>query len=119
MPFEFEIWLDAHISSIIAKWLKDDFGYNCKSAYVLNLYGLNDLEIYRKAKAAGNVIVLSKDSDLVQIVQEFGSPPKVISIAIGNADNRKLYAFLKERIEHAIRLLTQFKISHIRLTLES
>lgn len=118
MPLEFEIWLDTHISSIIAKWLKDDFGYNCKSAYVLNLYGLNDLEIYRKARALGFVIILSKDSDLVQIVEEFGTPPKVISVAIGNADNRELYRFLKERIEHAVRMLTQFRISHIRLTKE-
>ncbi len=118
MPPDFELWLDTHISPIIAKWLKDDFGYNCKSAFVLNLYGLNDLEIYKKAKAAGNIIILSKDSDLIQIVEEFGSPPKVISLGVGNTENRVLYGFLKERLEHSIRLLTQFKISHIRLTIE-
>lgn len=118
MPPDFEIWLDTHISSIIAKWLKEDFGYICKSAFILKLYGLNDMEIYRKAKAAGNVIILSKDSDLVQIVQQFGPPPKVISLTIGNSDNRQLYTFLKERIEHAVRLLTQFNISYIRLSTE-
>lgn len=115
MPHDFEIWLDAHISPAIAKWLKNDFGYNCKSSFVLKLSGLNDVEIYNKAKAAGYVIIISKDSDLPELVQRLGTPPKVINLIIGNTDNRVLYKLLKENIERSIRLLTQFDISYIEL----
>lgn len=115
MPQEFEIWLDTHISSAVAKWLKEDFGYNCKSSFVLKLHGLEDIEIYRKAKAAGNVIILSKDSDLPKLIRRLGAPPKVISIKIGNADNRVLYEFIKQNIENAVRILTQFDKDFIEL----
>lgn len=108
MPQEFEIWLDTHISPAFAKWLNQDFGYNCKSSFVLNLYGMEDIDIYFRAKNVGNVILLSKDSDFPSIVQRLGAPPKVINISIGNADNRVLYQLLKENIERCIRLLTQF-----------
>ena len=115
MPHEFEIWLDVHISPAIAKWLNRDFGYVCKSSFILELHGLSDIEIYNKAKAAGYVIIVSKDSDLPQIVQRLGTPPKVINLIIGNADNRIIYQFLKQNIERSIRLLTQFDISYIEL----
>ncbi len=115
MPPDFEIWLDSHISPVIAKWLKDDFGYNCKSSFVLNLYGLDDVAIYQKAKAAGFVIIISKDSDLPEFVARLGAPPKIINIRIGNADNRELYQLLKQNIEYCIRMLTQFGITSIEL----
>ena len=115
MPLDFEICLDTHISPVTAKWLKEDFRYNCKSSFVLKLYGLDDIEIYQKAKAAGYVIIISKDSDLPEIVERLSAPPKVINIGTGNADNRILFQLLKENIEHCIRLQTQFGIKYIEL----
>lgn len=61
---DWEIWLDNHLSPIIAKWLKDEFGFEVKSSYSLQLERLNDYEIYNKAKDQKNVIIISKDSDL-------------------------------------------------------
>ncbi len=52
MQLNWEVWLDAHLSPIIAKWLKDKTGWNVKSAFVLNLYSLDDIQIYEKAKSA-------------------------------------------------------------------
>ena len=46
MQPDWEIWLDNHISPIIAKWLKDDLDFEVKSSYLLQLDGLKDLEIY-------------------------------------------------------------------------
>ena len=83
MPLDFEIWLDTHISPVIAKWLKEDFGYNCKSSFVLKLYGLDDIEIYQKAKAAGYVIIISKDSDLPEIVERLGAPLRLLTFVLG------------------------------------
>ena len=114
---DWEIWLDAHLSPIIAKWLKDKTSWNVKSAFVLDLYSLNDHQIYEKAKAHGNIILLSKDSDLVDIILQKGSPPKLINIKIDNCDNRILWNLLAPKIEHAVRMLTDFNNDIIEINL--
>ena len=109
MQHNLEIWLDNHISPIIAKWLIEETGYVVKSSYTLKLYGLSDIEIYNKAKANGNVVIISKDTDLDQIISLKGAPPKLILLKIGSCDNRILFTFLKNNLENAIKLLTTFK----------
>lgn len=116
MQPDWEIWLDNHISPIIAKWLKDDLGYEVKSSYILQLDGLNDLEIYQKAKEYGKVIIVSKDSDLDQIISMLGSPPKLISLKVGNCDNKILFSILKNNLEKAIRLSFDFNQDIIEIT---
>ena len=101
MLLDFEIWLDTHISPVIAKWLKEGFGYNCKSSFVLKLYGLDDIEIYQKAKAAGYVIIISKDSDLPEIVERLGAPPKVINIVLGTQITAFFFSFSKKILNTA------------------
>src|SRR5579875_2105103 len=99
MQLDWEIWLDNHISSIIAKWLKDKTGWNIKSSYILQLHHLKDYEIYQKAKQAGKVILISKDSDLDEIITTAGSPPKLINLKVGNCDNKVLFSILEKNIE--------------------
>jgi predicted nuclease of predicted toxin-antitoxin system len=108
MQPDWEIWLDNHISPIIAKWLKDDLGLEAKSSYTMQFYNLSDIQIYQKAKEHGKIILLSKDSDLDQIVSLNGSPPKLIMLKMGNCDNKVLFSILKNNIEKAIRLLFDF-----------
>jgi len=110
MQPDWEIWLDCHISPVIAKWLMDDnTEWKIKSSYSLKLYGFSDFEIYAKAKAAGNIIIVSKDSDLAEIISVNGSPPKLINLKMGNCDNKILFILLKQNLEKAIRLLNDFK----------
>jgi predicted nuclease of predicted toxin-antitoxin system len=110
MQHDFETWLDNHISPIIAKWLMEETNYIVKSSYVLKLYGLSDLEIYKKAQANERlVIIISKDTDLDEIISLKGSPPKLILLRIGNCDNRILFSFIIDNIENAIKLITTFK----------
>lgn len=104
----YEIWLDNHVSPIIAKWLKDDLGIEVKSSYMLKLEALSDLEIYQKAKNYSNIIIVSKDSDLDEIISLYGAPPKLISLKIGNCDNKILFSILKKNLERTIRLLNDF-----------
>ena len=99
MQLDWEIWLDNNISPIIAKWLKDDLKYGVRSSYMLQTERLNDFEIYTKAKEYGNVILISKDSDLNEIISLNGSPPKLIFLKIGYCDNKILFAILKNNLE--------------------
>jgi len=54
------------------KWLKVETGWNVKSFYILQLNSEADEVIYRKAKEKGNVIIISKDSDFPNLVNNFG-----------------------------------------------
>jgi len=108
MQPDWEFWLDNNLSPIIAKWLKEKTGWNIKSSYSLKLNNLKDHQIYLKAKKAGNVILISKDTDLDEIISIFGSPPKLINIKIGNCDNKILYSIIEKNIERTVRSLLDF-----------
>ena len=108
MQHDWEIWLDNHLSPIIAKWLKEKTEMEVKSSYVLKFDHLNDFEIYSRAKKAGKIILISKDSDLDKIISKSGSPPKLISLKVPNCDNKILFSILEKNIEKAIRTLLDF-----------
>ena len=115
LPNEWEIWLDVHISSAIAKWMKDYTGISVKSAYILSLHQLDDIEIYKKAKKQGKVIIISKDADFPELISRLGAPPKLINIKIGNCDNRALWRFLESRIKQAVEILSSTDIDIVEL----
>lgn len=107
MLHDWEIWLDNNISPAIAKWLSDYTGWIVKSFYTLGFSPqLHDIDVYKRAKEAGKVILISKDTDFPDLINSLGSPPKLISIQIGNTDNKILWEFLSKHIHHATTLLT-------------
>jgi predicted nuclease of predicted toxin-antitoxin system len=108
MQLDWEIWFDNNISPAIAKWMSNEKQWVVKSSYTLETSNLTDYELYNKAKKYGNVIIVTKDSDLPEIVTKLGSPPKIISLKIGNTRNTVLYNILLQNIEHAIRMLIEF-----------
>lgn len=110
-----EVWLDTQISPIIAKWMAEYTGLVVKSSYVLSLNALTDTVIYEKAKAAGKVIIISKDADFHELVSRLGSPPKLICIKKGNTDNRLLWEFLKKNINHAINILLSSDVDIVEI----
>lgn len=120
MPHEtgWEIWLDCNISPIIAKWINEETNLTAKSAFILGLHGLLDEEIYLKAKQQGNVIIISKDSDIRQLITRFGAPPKMIELISGNMDNRLLWKFMKIKIERLVKRLIKEGTDIITLDIE-
>lgn len=106
LKLDWEIWLDSNLSPIIAKWLKDETGLNVKSAYVLNIHGLDDIDIYKLARNNSiPVIIISKDSDLAQLINRLGSPPKLINLKVGNTGNKILFNFILLNIEEVLKRL--------------
>ncbi len=113
---EWEIWVDTNISPAIAKWLADYTGYLVKSSYILDMNELDDLTIYKMAKAHGKVILLSKDADFPELISRLGSPPKLINIKIGNCDNSTLWNLIKPSILNALDILIQSETEIIDMT---
>jgi predicted nuclease of predicted toxin-antitoxin system len=116
MQLDWEIWLDTNISPAIAKWMNEETGITVKSSYSLSLHNLTDLDIYQRARAQGNVILLSKDADFPELVSRLGSPPKLISLRIGNCDNRTLWGFLRQHIQKAFEILTSTETDIVELS---
>lgn len=110
MQHEWQIWLDANISPIIAKWIKDELDLTAKSAYTLELLYNTDLEIYHQARSWGKIILISKDTDFSEIITRLGGPPKLINIKIGNCDNRQLWSVLKSHLLGLVTLLSSTDI---------
>jgi predicted nuclease of predicted toxin-antitoxin system len=115
MQHNWEIWLDSHFSPIVAKWLCDSTELVVKSPYSLKLYELNDLEIYQKAQAAENVILVSKDSDLPEIIKRHGAPLKLLIVKKGNCTNKVMFEYMLETLPKAVRLITSFNIDILEL----
>jgi len=115
MQLDWEIWLDTNISPAIAKWMNEYLEISVKSSYSLSLHSLTDLQIYQRARSQGNVILLSKDADFPELISRLGSPPKLISLKIGNSDNRTLWEFLRPHMLKALELLTNTEIDIVEL----
>jgi len=105
MQLDFEIWLDNQLPSVLAKWMANEFGFNVKSSFVLDIKEASDWEIYQRAKQKRNVIIISKDGDFPKILAQCGVPPKLIKLNTGNYPNKQLWNILKPVIKPAIEKL--------------
>ncbi|MFN9176520.1 MAG: DUF5615 family PIN-like protein, partial [Synechocystis sp.] len=97
------IWIDAHLSPAIATWIKSKFGIEAVALRDLGLRDAEDPEIFEAAKAQ-NAIVMTKDSDFVDLVERLGSPPQIIWLTCGNTSNIRLRQILSEMLPRALEL---------------
>jgi predicted nuclease of predicted toxin-antitoxin system len=108
MQHDWEIWLDHHLSSVLAKRIADTFGWKVKSEYVLKLGSLLDEQILLRARDAGEVIILTKDIDFTDIMKRYGQPPKVLRLINANRKTNIIWQALEPVLEKHIRNLISF-----------
>lgn len=97
------IWVDAHLSPAIAAWITSTFGIEAIALRDLGLRDAEDPEIFEAARAQ-NAVVMTKDSDFVDLVERLGSPPPIIWLTCGNTSNAKLRDILSETLPRALEL---------------
>lgn len=104
------LWLDAQLPPQLAHWITHTFGRAENiEAIALRDLGLRDCadrDIYSRAKNAG-VIVVSKDSDFVDLVQRLGSPPQLLWLTCGNLSNARLQAVFEKTLSQALALFRE------------
>lgn len=83
------LWIDAHLSPALARWLSDTFGVTAHAVRDLGLRAAKDLPIFHAAREAGAVI-MSKDSDFVLLLERLGPPPQILWVTCGNTSNARL-----------------------------
>ena len=98
-----KLWVDAHISPAIARWIKREFLVDAYPLRELGLREADDEIIFLKAKNE-NVIFMTKDEDFVKLLSRFGSPPKVIWLTCGNTSNEELKKIFKFHFEQITKL---------------
>ena len=101
------IWLDAQLPPTLAAWLSDNFSIDCRAVRDLGLRDADDLTIFHAARAAGDVVILSKDSDFVDLALRLGTPPQILWLTCGNLTNRRLQSLLQEVFANAVTLLAE------------
>ena len=98
------LWLDAQLSPRIARWVSETFGFEAAPVRELNLRESEADQIFFAARKA-NAIVITKDSDFVELLERHGSPPKIIWLACGNTSEAALKQILSSALPEALRLL--------------
>jgi predicted nuclease of predicted toxin-antitoxin system len=98
------IWIDAHLSPAIATWITMTFDITAIALRDLGLRDAEDPENFEKAKAQ-DVILMTKDSDFVDLVDRLGSPPQIIWLTCGNTSNAELRRILSLTLLDALAQL--------------
>ena len=99
------LWIDAQLSPALAAWVNRTYNdIHAQSVRAVGLRDAEDEEIFQAARGA-NVIVLSKASDFLNLLDRYGPPPKVIWVACGNTSNDRMRTILERTFPSAVQML--------------
>jgi predicted nuclease of predicted toxin-antitoxin system len=101
-----KIWLDAQLPPTLADWLTNTFDVEAKALRDLGLRDAQDINIFEAARA-GNAVMMTKDSDFIDLVCRLGTPPKILWLTCGNVTNRNLRRLLAATLPEALEQLRQ------------
>jgi predicted nuclease of predicted toxin-antitoxin system len=104
-----KIWLDAQLPPTLAQWIRENFDLEAYALRELQLRDAKDLEIFIAARAE-NAIIMTKDSDFVDLVCRLGSPPQILWLTCGNVTNRNLRKLLTATLLNALKQLNRDEI---------
>lgn len=100
------IWVDAQLPPTLAAWIVETFGITALSLKELGLRDAKDTEIF-EAAIQPNLVIMTKDSDFVDLVCRLGSPPQILWLTCGNVTNQNLRRILTSTLPEAITQLQQ------------
>jgi predicted nuclease of predicted toxin-antitoxin system len=70
-------WIDAQLPPSFAPWLTETFNVQAQSLKFLGLRNAEDETIFEAARQQ-QVVIVSKDSDFVELVLRFNTPPQIL-----------------------------------------
>jgi len=101
-----KIWIDAQLPPTLANWLTETFALEASALRDLELRDAQDIEIFEAARAE-NAVIMTKDSDFIDLVCRLGSPPQILWLTCGNVTNRNLRQLLTAILPDALEQLRQ------------
>lgn len=103
------IWIDAQLPPTLATWISDTFDVDATALRDMGLRDARDVEIFEAARVA-NAVIMTKDSDFVDLVCRLGTPPQIIWLTCGNVTNRNLRQLLTITLPYALERLRQGEV---------
>jgi len=100
------IWIDAQLPPNLANWISNNFEVKAVSLKEISLRDAKDIEIFEAARFA-NTVIITKDSDFIDLVCRLGSPPQILWITCGNVTNRNLRQLLTATLPEALIQIRQ------------
>jgi predicted nuclease of predicted toxin-antitoxin system len=101
-----KIWIDAQLPPTLANWLNRNFDVEAISLKELGLRDAKDTEIFEAANQS-NAVIMTKDSDFIDLVCRLGTPPQILWLTCGNVTNRNLQKLLSLTLPQALTELKQ------------
>lgn len=101
-----KIWVDAQLPPTLADWLTNNFGLEAVALRDLSLRDARDIEIFEAARVK-NAVIMTKDSDFIDLVCRLGTPPQILWLTCGNVTNRNLRELLSATLTRALEQLQQ------------
>ncbi|MBE9117139.1 DUF5615 family PIN-like protein [Lusitaniella coriacea LEGE 07157] len=101
-----KIWVDAQLPPTLANWLSATFALEASALRDFALRDAQDIEIFEAARAE-NAVIMTKDSDFIDLVCRLGSPPQILWLTCGNVTNRNLRRLLTATLPDALEQLQQ------------
>ena len=98
-------WVDAQLPPSFARWLTQAFGVEAYSLRYIGLHTAEDGDTFDRARRAGDVVLISKDSDFIELIEQRGTPPRMLWVTCGNLTNRRLREVFGSLFIDAIALL--------------
>ena len=99
-----KFWVDAQLPPLLAAWLSAQFNVEALSLRTLGLRDATDAAIFLAAQQQG-IVIISKDSDFVELLSRYGPPPQLIWVTCGNLTNRQLQIVFNKTFAESLELL--------------
>lgn len=101
-----KFWIDAQLSPTLAPWIKNTFAVDAFSAQRLKFQEARDRNIFLEAREA-EAVIITKDYDFVELLDQLGPPPQLIWIRCGNTSNAQMRKILLHSFPKALLLLQE------------
>ena len=83
------VWLDNQLPPALAAWMRVTCSLDCVPVRDLHLQRASDPEIFMAARQA-RAVVMTKDADFVELLEQHGPPPQVVLVTCGNTSKTRL-----------------------------
>ena len=104
-----KFWVDAQLPPLLAAWLSEQFHVEAYSLKALGMRDASDAAIFHAAQQQG-IVIISKDSDFVEMVSRYGPPPQLIWVTCGNVTNRELHVVFNKTFTATLELLVEGQV---------
>ena len=95
-------WLDAHLHPELAVWLGSQYKVIVKTLREIDLHEADDDVLFAAARRFGNIVIITKDEDFVELIERLGAPPQVIWLTTGNSTKLELQSIMRRSFGQAL-----------------